>query len=64
MPKTYPKPSGRIPIERKKIRVIHYGLGPISMATAKLVLTKSDMEILGAVDIVKEMVGQDFGRKC
>ena len=45
----------------QKIRVIHYGLGPIGLATAKLVLTKSDMEIVGAVDIAKEMVGRDLG---
>jgi 4-hydroxy-tetrahydrodipicolinate reductase len=48
-------------MEKKKIRVIHYGLGPIGLATAKLVLTKPDMEIVGAVDIAKEMVGKDLG---
>lgn len=45
----------------KKIRVIHYGLGPIGLAAAKLVLRKPDMEIVGAVDIAKEMVGKDLG---
>ena len=39
----------------KKTRVIQYGLGPIGLATANLILTKSDMEIVGAVDIAKEM---------
>jgi 4-hydroxy-tetrahydrodipicolinate reductase len=48
-------------METKKIRVIHYGLGPIGVATAKLILTKPDMEIVGAVDIAKEMVGKDLG---
>ena len=48
-------------MENRKIRVIHYGLGPIGLATAKLVLTKPDMEIVGAVDIAKEMVGKDLG---
>jgi 4-hydroxy-tetrahydrodipicolinate reductase len=48
-------------METKKIRVIHYGLGPIGLATAKLVLTKSGMEIVGAVDIDKAMVGKDLG---
>jgi hypothetical protein len=48
-------------MEHRKIRVIHYGLGPIGLATAKLVLTKPDMEIVGAVDIAKEMVGKDLG---
>ena len=48
-------------MEHRKIRVIHYGLGPIGLATAKLILTKPDMEIVGAVDIAKEMVGRDLG---
>ncbi|MCE5265449.1 MAG: dihydrodipicolinate reductase [Deltaproteobacteria bacterium] len=48
-------------MEQKKIRVIHYGLGPIGLAAAKLVLKKTDMEIVGAVDISKEMVGRDLG---
>lgn len=48
-------------MENKKIRVIHYGLGPIGLATAKLVLSKSDMEIVGAVDIARDMVGRDLG---
>ena len=48
-------------MENRKIRVIQYGLGPIGLATAKLVLTKPDMEIVGAVDIAKEMVGKDLG---
>jgi 4-hydroxy-tetrahydrodipicolinate reductase len=45
----------------KKIRIIQYGLGPIGLATAALILTKPDMEIVGAVDIAKEMVGRDLG---
>ena len=40
-------------MENRKIRVIQYGLGPIGLATVKLVLTKPDMEIVGAVDIAK-----------
>ncbi len=44
-----------------RIKVIHYGLGPIGLATARLVLTKSNMEIVGAVDIAKDMVGRDLG---
>ena len=48
-------------MKAKKIRVIHYGLGPIGLATAKLILTKPNMEIVGAVDIAKEMVGKDLG---
>ena len=48
-------------MKAKKISVIHYGLGPIGLATAKLILTKPNMEIVGAVDIAKEMVGKDLG---
>lgn len=46
----------------RKIKIIHYGLGPIGVETAKLVLTKESMEIVGAVDIAPEMVGKDLGR--
>jgi 4-hydroxy-tetrahydrodipicolinate reductase len=45
----------------EKIRVIQYGLGPIGIAAANLVLTKPGMEIVGAVDIAREMVGRDLG---
>jgi len=45
----------------KKIRVISYGLGPIGIETARLVLKKSGMELVGAVDIAKEMIGKDLG---
>ncbi len=49
-------------MKTKKIRVVHYGLGPIGIETAKYVLKKSDMEIVGAVDISKDMVGKDLGK--
>jgi 2,4-diaminopentanoate dehydrogenase len=48
-------------MENRKIRVIHYGLGPIGLATAKMILKKQDMEIVGAVDIAKDVVGKDLG---
>jgi len=46
---------------KRKIRVIHYGLGPIGLETAKLVLKKSNMIIVGAIDVAKDMVGKDLG---
>jgi len=49
-------------MKTKKIRVVHYGLGPIGIETAKYVLKKSDMEIVGAVDISKDMIGKDLGK--
>ncbi len=45
----------------KKIYVIQYGLGPIGIETARYVLTKPNMSIVGAVDISKDMVGKDLG---
>jgi hypothetical protein len=48
-------------MENKKIRVIQYGLGPIGIETARLVTKKSGMEIVGAVDISKDLVGKDLG---
>ncbi|MBN2283360.1 MAG: dihydrodipicolinate reductase [Deltaproteobacteria bacterium] len=47
-------------MKNRKIRVIHYGLGPIGIETARYVLTKESMEIVGAVDISKDMVGRDL----
>ncbi|MBM4270814.1 MAG: dihydrodipicolinate reductase [Deltaproteobacteria bacterium] len=46
---------------KKKIRVIHYGLGPIGIETARLVFRKSMVESVGAVDISKDMLGKDLG---
>ncbi len=46
---------------QKKIRIIQYGLGPIGIETAKLVLRKTGMEIVGAVDISKDIAGKDLG---
>lgn len=33
------------------IKVIHYGLGPIGCAMARLVAQRSNLQIVGAVDI-------------
>jgi hypothetical protein len=49
-------------MKTRKIRVVHYGLGPIGIETAKYVLKKSDMEIVGAVDISKDIIGKDLGK--
>lgn len=46
---------------RRKIRVIQYGLGPIGLETLRLALTKEHLEVVGAVDIAREMVGRDLG---
>ncbi len=46
---------------KKTIRVIQYGLGPIGQETAKIVLKKEGLELIGAVDINPELVGKDLG---
>ncbi|HOD34940.1 MAG TPA: hypothetical protein PLR20_02570 [Syntrophales bacterium] len=46
---------------RKKILAIQYGLGPIGIETARLVLRKTGMEIVGAVDISRDLAGKDLG---
>lgn len=44
-----------------KIRVIQFGLGPIGCAAARLVTERSNLELVGAVDINPEKIGQDIG---
>ena len=43
------------------IRVIHYGLGPIGVGVAKLVAERTDMRIVGAIDIDPGKIGRDLG---
>ncbi len=43
------------------IRVIHYGLGPIGVGVAKLVAKRTDMRIVGAIDIDPNKIGRDLG---
>ena len=44
----------------EKIRITHYGLGPIGLAIAKRIPNAPGMEIAGAVNIANEMVGKDI----
>lgn len=44
-----------------KLRVVQYGMGPIGCGTAKAVLEHPGMELVGAVDINPEKIGQDVG---
>lgn len=44
-----------------KIRVIHFGLGPIGVGVAMLVAKRNDMQIVGAIDIDPNKIGKDFG---
>lgn len=45
----------------KTLRVVSVGLGPIGLAAAKLALTKSSIQLVGAVDPDPEKVGEDLG---
>ena len=44
------------------IRVVLYGLGPIGAGIARVVAERSDLQIVGAVDVDPAKVGQDAGR--
>jgi len=45
----------------KVIKVIQYGLGPIGIETAKAVLNRKNLKLVGAIDIDTEKVGKDIG---
>ena len=45
----------------KKIRVIQYGLGPIGCSTARTILSRDNLNLVGAVDIDPAKVGKDLG---
>jgi 2,4-diaminopentanoate dehydrogenase len=42
-------------------RVISYGLGPIGTLVAKMIVKRSDMRIVGAIDVDREKAGRDLG---
>lgn len=44
-----------------KVRVVSVGLGPVGVMIAKLLLKKGWAEIVGAIDIAKDLVGKDLG---
>ncbi len=43
------------------IRVIQYGIGPIGAAIVRLMMEKSNIEIVGAIDIDPAKAGKDLG---
>ncbi len=45
----------------KPIRVIQYGLGPIGCATARALLGKDGVDLVGAIDIDPAKAGKDLG---
>lgn len=44
-----------------KVRVVQYGCGPIGCSVARFAGRRRDIEIVGAVDIDKSLVGRDLG---
>ena len=44
-----------------KLHVIQFGLGPIGAGVARVIASRSDFQIVGAVDIDPAKVGQDVG---
>jgi 4-hydroxy-tetrahydrodipicolinate reductase len=46
---------------RRPLKVLQFGLGPIGLAAARLVLEKPSLELAGAVDIDPAKVGKDLG---
>ena len=45
----------------KKIRVVQYGLGPIGSATARHIMERDGVELVGGVDIDPAKTGRDIG---
>ncbi|MFX0196323.1 MAG: NADP-binding protein [Candidatus Hodarchaeota archaeon] len=45
----------------KKVKVILYGVGVVGSNTVKMIVNKSWIEIVGAIDINEEKVGKDLG---
>jgi len=45
----------------KSIRVIQYGLGPIGCNTARAIMEKKGLELVGAIDIAPDKAGKDLG---
>lgn len=44
-----------------KVRVVSVGLGPVGVMIAKLLLKKDWVEVVGGIDIAKDIVGKDLG---
>src|SRR5262245_58508589 len=43
------------------VRVVHFGLGPIGVGVAKMVVKRKGMQIVGAIDIDPNKIGRDLG---
>ena len=43
------------------LRVVQFGLGPIGQASARLVLDRCDLQLVGALDLDPDRIGKDVG---
>ena len=48
-------------MKKHPLRVVQFGLGPIGCAVARLVNERTDLELIGGVDIDPEKTGKDVG---
>jgi len=46
---------------KQKIKVVQYGIGPIGAGVVKLLLSKEQFQIIGAIDVDPNKVGKDLG---
>ena len=47
-----------------RIRVLQYGLGPIGIEAVKLIASRPNLDLVGAIDIDPAKVGKDVGEIC
>ena len=45
----------------KKIKAVQYGCGPIGCSVVRFALQRADIELVGAIDIDKQLEGRDLG---
>jgi len=48
-------------VSESGIRVVHYGLGPIGAAALRMVADRTDLRIVGAIDVDPAKIGRDAG---
>ena len=45
----------------KKFRAVQYGCGPIGCSVVRFAVQRADIELVGAIDIDKQLEGHDLG---
>ncbi|MCH8981002.1 hypothetical protein IH922_03175, partial [candidate division KSB1 bacterium] len=44
-----------------QLKIVQYGLGPIGIEAAKLVLQKKRLKLVGGIDVDPDKIGVDLG---